>query len=68
MDEYQSLIGLVSMTMGVAWASGINLYAALAVLGFSGSLREFPLKGTLRNTSQTKRDEPIHFTWARRVR
>jgi hypothetical protein len=36
MDEYQSLIGLVSMTMGVAWASGINLYAALAVLGFSG--------------------------------
>lgn len=38
------------------------------VLGFSGSQHAFPLSGTLRNTSQTKRDEQIHFTWARIVR
>lgn len=38
------------------------------VLGFSGSNHEFRLSGTLRNTSRTKRDEPIQFIWARKVR
>jgi hypothetical protein len=33
MEEYQSLITVIALTMGVAWASGINLYAALLVLG-----------------------------------
>jgi len=37
MDEYQSLIGVLSLTMGVSWASGINLYAALLVLGLGGA-------------------------------
>jgi hypothetical protein len=37
MDEYQSVISLVSVTMGVAWASGINLYAALVMLGLAGA-------------------------------
>jgi hypothetical protein len=37
MDEYQQLIGVISLTMGVAWASGLNLYAAILVLGFGGS-------------------------------
>ncbi|MBQ0760631.1 DUF4126 domain-containing protein [Zhongshania sp.] len=37
MEEYQQLIGVISLTMGVAWASGLNLYAAILVLGFAGS-------------------------------
>jgi ABC-type multidrug transport system fused ATPase/permease subunit len=36
-EEYQQLIGVISLTMGVAWASGLNLYAAILVLGFAGS-------------------------------
>ena len=35
MQEYQSLIEIIALTMGVAWASGINLYATLAVLGLA---------------------------------
>ena len=27
MDAYQQIIATISLTMGVAWASGINLYA-----------------------------------------
>ncbi|MFT7688070.1 MAG: hypothetical protein ACI9FB_003430 [Candidatus Azotimanducaceae bacterium] len=37
MDDYQSLISVVSLTMGVSWASGVNLYAALLVLGIGGA-------------------------------
>ncbi len=29
-------IELISLTLGVAWASGINLYAAVLVLGYLG--------------------------------
>lgn len=36
MDAYQQLIMTISLTMGVAWASGINLYATIAVLGILG--------------------------------
>ena len=36
MGEYQELIATLALTLGVAWASGINLYAAVAVLGISG--------------------------------
>ncbi|MFT4711889.1 MAG: hypothetical protein ACI8W1_000365 [Candidatus Azotimanducaceae bacterium] len=37
MDEYQALLGVLSLTMGVSWASGVNLYAALLVLGLGGA-------------------------------
>ncbi len=37
MDNYQELIAIIAMTMGVGWASGINLYAALLVLGIGGT-------------------------------
>lgn len=37
MDEYQSIIATIALTMGTAWASGINLYATLAILGILGS-------------------------------
>lgn len=30
-------VQIIAMTMGVAWASGINLYAAIFMLGFLGS-------------------------------
>ncbi len=36
MDAYQELITTLALVMGVGWASGINLYAAVAVLGFAG--------------------------------
>jgi hypothetical protein len=37
MNEYQHIINTLALTMGVAWASGINLYAALLTLGVLGS-------------------------------
>lgn len=37
MDNYQEIISIIALTMGVGWASGINLYAALLVLGIAGS-------------------------------
>lgn len=37
MDAYQQIISTIALTMGVAWASGINLYATLAMLGILGS-------------------------------
>lgn len=30
-------VGLIALSMGTAWASGINLYAAIFMLGFLGS-------------------------------
>ncbi len=36
MDAYQQLITTLALTMGTAWAAGINLYATLAVLGTLG--------------------------------
>ena len=33
MEHYSQLIHLIAITMGVAWASGINLYATLLSLG-----------------------------------
>jgi len=37
MEELNQVVTIISMTMGVAWASGINLYAAILVLGLLGS-------------------------------
>ena len=36
MDAYPELITSLALVMGVGWASGINLYAVIAVLGFTG--------------------------------
>jgi len=36
-------IQIISLTMGVAWASGINLYAAIFMLGWMGSTGDFNL-------------------------
>jgi hypothetical protein len=37
MESYQQLINTLALAMGTAWASGINLYATIAVLGIMGS-------------------------------
>ncbi len=47
MEEYQLLINTIALTMGVAWASGVNLYAALLVLGIGGTTGNIELPETL---------------------
>jgi hypothetical protein len=36
MESYDAMLGTIALTMGASWASGINLYAALLVLGLGG--------------------------------
>lgn len=37
MEHLEPILKTIALTMGVAWASGINLYAAILVLGVLGS-------------------------------
>jgi len=37
MEEYNQIIQLIALSMGVAWASGINLYAVILTLGIAGA-------------------------------
>ena len=37
METYEQLITTLSLVLGLGWASGINLYAVVAVLGFAGA-------------------------------
>lgn len=37
MESYEALLGTLALTMGASWASGVNLYAALLVLGLGGA-------------------------------
>ncbi len=48
MNEYEQLITVISMTMGIAWASGINLYAAILVLGLGGATGNIELPQSLQ--------------------
>ncbi|NOX52781.1 MAG: DUF4126 domain-containing protein [Gammaproteobacteria bacterium] len=47
MEEYQALIQVIALTMGAAWASGINLYATVAILGLAGTSGYVELPSTL---------------------
>ncbi len=47
MQEYQALIQVIALTMGAAWASGINLYATIAILGLAGNSGYIDLPETL---------------------
>jgi len=47
MDNYQELVSVIALTMGVGWASGINLYAALLVLGLAGATGNVQLPAEL---------------------
>ena len=33
MDQLDQIVSLIALTMGVGWASGINLYATVLMLG-----------------------------------
>ncbi|SDZ90877.1 protein of unknown function [Desulfuromusa kysingii] len=37
MEQLDPIVSIIALSMGVAWASGINLYAAILVLGLLGS-------------------------------
>jgi len=46
--EYDALIQTIALTLGVAWASGINLYAAVGMLGLGGALGYVELPANLQ--------------------
>lgn len=37
MEQYHDIVTLIALTLGVGWASGINLYAAVLTLGVLGA-------------------------------
>jgi len=37
MEDYQNMINTISLTLGASWASGINLYAAILMLGLGSA-------------------------------
>ncbi|MEZ0149839.1 MAG: DUF4126 domain-containing protein [Candidatus Reddybacter sp.] len=47
MESYEQLISTLALVLGVGWASGINLYAAVAVLGFAGATGNVALPAEL---------------------
>lgn len=47
MSEYETIIQTIALTMGVAWASGINLYAAVGMLGLGGAFGYIDLPANL---------------------
>ncbi len=47
MEQYQDIIQIIALSMGVAWASGLNLYAAILTLGFAGSSGNIELPAQL---------------------
>jgi len=48
MEPLDHIVNTISLTMGVAWASGINLYAAILVLGLLGVNGNITLPATLQ--------------------
>lgn len=48
MEPLDPIANTISLTMGVAWASGINLYAAILVLGLLGATGNITLPATLQ--------------------
>lgn len=48
MNHYMELTQIIALSMGVAWASGINLYAALLVLGLGGATGNIALPEELQ--------------------
>ena len=47
MDDFNKIIETISLTMGAAWGSGINLYATILVLGFLGVTENIVLPQSL---------------------
>ena len=47
MEHYTELIGAIALAMGVGWASGLNLYAVILVLGLLGATGNMTLPANL---------------------
>ncbi|SFI25206.1 DUF4126 domain-containing protein [Nitrosomonas sp. Nm34] len=47
MDSYEALMATLALTMGASWASGINLYAVMLVLGLGGATDNISLPAEL---------------------
>ncbi|SDG85081.1 DUF4126 domain-containing protein [Nitrosomonas sp. Nm132] len=47
MNGYEALIATLALTMGTSWASGINLYAVMLVLGIGGATDNIHLPAEL---------------------
>ncbi len=48
MESYEALLATLGLTLGASWASGINLYAVLLVLGIGGSTGNIDLPPDLQ--------------------
>jgi hypothetical protein len=48
MEQFEHIASILALTMGVSWASGINLYAAMAVLGISAATGNIALPPDLQ--------------------
>ena len=48
MEQLDQIANIISLTMGAAWASGINLYAAILVLGVLGITDSIVLPASLQ--------------------
>jgi hypothetical protein len=55
MQPLDQIANTISLTMGVAWASGINLYAAILVLGLLGATDNITLPATLQILTDMKK-------------
>jgi len=51
MESLDQLIALIAITMGVGWASGINLYAAIVMLGLMNNMGHISLPAELQVVS-----------------
>ena len=48
MEQYGGLVSTISLAMGASWASGVNLYAAILVLGLGGATGNIALPAELQ--------------------
>lgn len=52
MEQLNQIAGIVALSMGTAWASGINLYAAILTLGLLGATGQMALPANLQIVTQ----------------
>jgi hypothetical protein len=52
MEQLDQIAGLIALSMGSAWASGINLYAAILTLGLLGTTGQMTLPPDLQIVTQ----------------
>jgi len=52
MEQLNQIAGIIALSMGTAWASGINLYAAILTLGLLGATGQMALPPNLAIVTQ----------------